>query len=569
LKPFDELLACLSDAHRHQVHGLELELARVRRLLVQVQTPRASKQLQQTHQAVRPNDEAELNVPGAVGAEGEGQPQQEFSAVVPLTLAPVEAEAADDYRQASKASKRSEDWAKAVARGVSHRTSSDSTFATDAAQERRRRRWSYKLVKNIYFDVLSYSLITANAIFIGLSVQRQLYCAMYGLEVESWYDVVEIIFLCWFTSELFLKILAEDTRVFLGPDRMWNFLDLLLVVTAILQVVVDRSSEASSSFPNLSITRNVRLFRVTRILRIIHVVRLFRSLRIMIFAILRSLNALVWVFAVLFFFMYMFAMGFMYATASHFDDYRESCPLSECLALEESPECTATCARLTWLETNFGTLSRVMITLFQCFTGGRDWGEVYDTLSVMHYILGATFTMFIYFMVFLVLNVVIGTVVDVTSGVSKRDHESVVAEEMNKLKKYTHDIRVFFEKADEDNSGQLSYDEFTKYLKEDQVKAYFRALDLDSRQAHVLFTLLDCNESGEVGYNEFLEGCLRLKGEARNLDMNLVIYQLQHLLQRSQGALAAGTPSAAGQEVSPGSPDRLRRSTILRTLSQR
>jgi len=568
-KHFDELLAGLSDAHRHQVQGLELELARVRRLLEGANC-----------QAVGLSEEAELSVPGVVGEEGEGRPQQclrhpeEFSEVVPLTFAsrtlipPGAGTSDDDSRQASKASNQSkEEWAKTLAPGVT--AEFHEAAAKSASHERRQKRWAYKLVKNMYFDALSYSLITANAIFIGLSVQRQLYCSMYDLEIESWYDVIEMLFLCWFTAELSLKILAEDIHVFLGRDRMWNFLDLFLVLTSIMQVVVDRSSEATSSFPNLSLIRNVRLFRVIRILRIIRVVRVCQSLRVMIFAILRSLDALVWVLAVLFFFMYMFAMLFMYSAEKEFDDHLESCPLSECLALEEPPECTTVCARLTWLETHFGTLQRVIVTLFQSITGGLDWGEVYDIWMEIGWILGAAFIVYIYFMVFLVLNVVIGTVVDVTSGVSKRDHDSVVAEEMSKLKEYTRDIKDFFETADKDKSGQLSYDEFSKYLQEDKVKAYFRALDLDSRQAHVLFTLLDCNESGEVGYSEFLDGCLRLKGEARNLDMNLVIYQLQHLLQRMQAP--AGVLTTEPGQVSPGSQEsgRPALSEVIHMRSQR
>jgi len=255
----------------------------------------------------------------------------------------------------------------------------------------------------------------------------------------------------------------------------------------------------------------------------------------------------------------------MYAIASDFDEHSETCTLSACL-LSAGSDCTATCERFTWFEANFGTLLRVMVTLFQSITGGLDWGEVYTYLSEIHYFVGAAYILFIYFMVFLVMNVVVGTVVNVTSEVSKRDRDSVVSEEMVRLKQYASDIKGFFEMADIDGSGQLSYDEFVKYLQEDQVKAYFRALDLDSRQVHTLFTLLDCNDSGEVGYSEFLEGCLRLKGAASSLDMNLVIYQLEHLLQRIQ----ALTPQAA--QASPLPPPRRlsekKLSEVLRMRSQ-
>merc|ERR1711920_266120 len=105
--------------------------------------------------------------------------------------------------------------------------------------------------------------------------------------------------------------------------------------------------------------------------------------------------------------------------------------------------------------------------------------------------------------------------------------------EMKALKEYATDIKEFFQQADTDQSGQLSWDEFRTHLEDDHVKAYFQTLDLDIRKAHVLFDLLDTDKNGEVGIDEFLDGCLRLKGQAKALDLNLVIYQLENLLKGS------------------------------------
>jgi len=109
----------------------------------------------------------------------------------------------------------------------------------------------------------------------------------------------------------------------------------------------------------------------------------------------------------------------------------------------------------------------------------------------------------------------------------------MVDHEIASLKTYATDIKTFFKQADTDNSGQLSWKEFKEHLENDRVKAYFQTLDLDIRKAHTLFKLLDRNDNGEVGIEEFLDGCLRLKGHARSLDLNLVVYQLETLLKGS------------------------------------
>merc|ERR1712085_207072 len=157
----------------------------------------------------------------------------------------------------------------------------------------------------------------------------------------------------------------------------------------------------------------------------------------------------------------------------------------------------------------------------------------YFSLVKIGAVYGICFLFYVYFMVFLVLNVVIGTVVDVTSGVAARDRDRLVEDEMKALKEYSSDIKEFFRQADADKSGQLSWEEFRDHLEDDRVKAYFQTLNLDIRQAHILFKLLDCNDNGEVGIEEFIDGCLRLRGQAKSLDLNLVIYQLETLVNNT------------------------------------
>merc|ERR1712232_535538 len=120
-------------------------------------------------------------------------------------------------------------------------------------------------------------------------------------------------------------------------------------------------------------------------------------------------------------------------------------------------------------------------------TGGVDWSDVLDVVDGIHWGYGWALILYIYFMLFLGMNVVTGTVVDVTSGVCKRDRGMVVQEEGRRLKRYTADFKKLFTAADQDHSGHLTWDEFKHYLSDDTVKAYFHSLDLDINQAHVLF----------------------------------------------------------------------------------
>jgi hypothetical protein len=220
----------------------------------------------------------------------------------------------------------------------------------------------------------------------------------------------------------------------------------------------------------------------------------------------------------------------MHGTITYVESYPSG---TGTLTIDEMQFWSTSQEHFDYLRTSWGSIERAIVTLFESITGGRDWGEVYHSLVKIGLVYGIMFLFYIYFMVFLVLNVVIGTVVDVTSGVAARDRDRMVEDEMKALKDYASDIKEFFRQADADSSGQLSWEEFRIHLNDDRVKAYFQTLDLDIRQAHILFKLLDCNDNGEVGIEEFLDGCLRLRGQAKSLDLNLVIYQLESLIKGS------------------------------------
>jgi hypothetical protein len=289
----------------------------------------------------------------------------------------------------------------------------------------------------------------------------------------------------------------------------------------------------------------------------------------MMFAIFKSLDALVWVFVVLLYFMYIFAMIFMHATIGLFESHLEGG--GDALSMQ-GQECWQIPAddHVAYMSCTFTRIDSSILTLFESVTGGRDWGKVFDSLLRVNAFYGILYLAFVYFMLFLVLNVVIGTVVDVTSGVASKDRDRMVDHELAALKDYATDIEAFFKQADTDKSGQLSWKEFKTHLENDRVKAYFQTLDLDIRKAHTLFKLLDRNDNGEVGIEEFLDGCLRLKGQAKSLDMNLVIYQLETLIGEVSRTVPTKTDShsaspeksykgkARASEESPPSPRRPR-----------
>eukprot|EP00746_Dinoflagellata_sp_MGD_P141695 gnl/MRDRNA2_/MRDRNA2_74764_c0_seq4.p2 gnl/MRDRNA2_/MRDRNA2_74764_c0~~gnl/MRDRNA2_/MRDRNA2_74764_c0_seq4.p2 ORF type:complete len:124 (-),score=30.95 gnl/MRDRNA2_/MRDRNA2_74764_c0_seq4:68-439(-) len=84
---------------------------------------------------------------------------------------------------------------------------------------------------------------------------------------------------------------------------------------------------------------------------------------------------------------------------------------------------------------------------------------------------------------------------------------------------------MLMEEADQDNSGTITWEEFEQHARDARVQAYFNSLDLDVSEAQGLFSLLDIEDTGSVEIDDFVMGCLRLKGQAKAIDLATLIYE--------------------------------------------
>jgi len=55
--------------------------------------------------------------------------------------------------------------------------------------------------------------------------------------------------------------------------------------------------------------------------------------------------------------------------------------------------------------------------------------------------------------------------------------------------------------------------------------AYFASLQIDVGEAKSLYQLLDTDEDGSIAIEEFVLGCMRLKGMAKAVDIAMIMYE--------------------------------------------
>merc|ERR1712150_157679 len=65
-----------------------------------------------------------------------------------------------------------------------------------------------------------------------------------------------------------------------------------------------------------------------------------------------------------------------------------------------------------------------------------------------------------------------------------------------------------------------------------EVEIYLESLDMTASEAWQLFRLIDADGSSGVDIDEFVDGCMRLKGDAKAVDIAQVIYENRWLIQK-------------------------------------
>jgi len=293
--------------------------------------------------------------------------------------------------------------------------------------------------------------------------------------------------------------------------------DMLVLLASIIAVIVHLSS-STPPVQNVILARILRTSRFLRTMSIVRVMRSFPSLRLMVLTIYESLFTLLSCFLVLGTIVLIFAV-FVVQGVTAYLYWQDATGADGAQQLE---------LRNLLLEL-YGGIIPAAICLFMMVSGGLDWRDAMIPMKEVHGVYEYFFTFYVFFMVVVVLNVVIGAFVATTGDIAARDRDLIATSQMNQFTDYIKKVGAFFSEADVDGSGKLTLDEFKAHLKHRRVSAYFHALGIDVAQAELLFRLLDKDNSGMLSVDEFMTGCIRLRGHAKSLDVNLILHETRQV----------------------------------------
>jgi len=367
------------------------------------------------------------------------------------------------------------------------------------------------LVRHQYFDYAVCAVIALNAASIGVQTD---YVAQHHTDnLPSSHRAVDITFCVLFTAELLLRLYVHGLRFFYQHGWQWNYFDAALVLQQLVEEVLTLTQQ-SSDIINLSFARVLRILRLVRVMRLVRILRLIRELRMLVTSISSSLKSLGWTILLLILLIYTVSLYLTQMVTERImthnpDIYNE---------------------HIDNLNLFYGSVLRTMLSLFESVSGGVDWDVLVRPLSEeISPLVAVVLTLYIAFTTLAMLNVVTGVFVESVLLSAKMDKDHMLVSNARELFKAVH-------------GDAMSLEFFESKVDTKEMQEFFRGIDVDPSEARGIFRLLDIDNDGEVDAEEFLSGCIRLRGPAKALETATLIHEVRKLHDRC----ADVTPWSAG-----------------------
>jgi len=375
------------------------------------------------------------------------------------------------------------------------------------------------VVRSACFEHLACCMSVLNIFFYGIEVKIQ--SLRHDASKDTGMKISMAFFTIYFTVELFARLFSTGHDFYRGPDRNWNALDAVVVIVSNVEFLMTLIGGGRLYFRFAQIARIMRVFRIVRAFRFL------RSLKMLIYSIVSTMQQLFWTITLLLGMLYVFAIVFTEATTAYSVIYHSNWETDEWPCDEPSEQSTDFCT----LQDLYGRVGTSMLTLLMAITGGMDWKDCYAPLTQVGWMTPVLFIMYLTFAYMAVLNVV--TAIFCQSAVDGVADQQEIKEQRAEEKREVlmKQLLSLFKVIDEDGSGELSASEFEEGLLDPKVQIFLETLELSVQEAKILFRLLDGGD-GRIDIRDFVDGCMNLRGHARNFDVALLRFECQCLLDR-------------------------------------
>jgi len=369
--------------------------------------------------------------------------------------------------------------------------------------------WAQNLLAATWFDASIGAVIVGNSVTIGMEQSMNLE----GMDT-SWFDWLEHVFLIVYLGELGVRAAAYGAKML--TDR-WVQFDILLVTMGVTTEWLLRIPFCGGNQCNVDGLGFIMVLRTARLFRLARTVRLliqFKELWMLVRGLMDSASTMCYTLLMMFIIIYIFSsVGLELITKHRFTDGLH-------------PEYDAEFAE--HVDLLFGTLPKTMLSLVQ-FSTLDSVHAIYLPIVRKDPILMTFFLGVILVVSVVLMNLITAVVVNSAMEQAMQDKELMRINEEKHRKKLVKDLRVIFERLDEDGSGEVSEDEIANISDEDRIKL---EQVLGIADPIEIFRTLDVDKSGSIGIDEFCDGIWQVAAQKGNIELKRIEKKLDSLRLR-------------------------------------
>jgi len=419
-----------------------------------------------------------------------------------------------------------------------------------------------------WINVLAATLVVLNSLvmMVELELEGNAIGTRIGLvseampyeQVSPIFESLDSAFVFIFLAELIFRAFVE-WATFMKEFAFW--FDFFLVAAGFVDMYIIMPLASAGGLggehKNIVLLRLVRALKALRAIRMVRTLRLFTGLRLLVKACQCFLPSLGWSMVLLGVFMSMGAL----VLGTLLQDFI----LDPTQSLDDRQ----------WVWMRYGTAYRALYTLYEITFAGNWPTNVRPVLDRAGHGFVIFFVVYITIIVFAVIRVISAIFLKDTLDAANNDAEHLVVERLRKKAEYVEKLEQVFHAMDDAGDGMITEERLTHILANPVAKAYFQTLDVDIYESAALFHLLD-NGDGEVTLEEFIEGIMRCKGQARAIDqvamradLKALDFKLSKLVRMLKSSGIISTPSHSHKEKRKGAkvPKVLRESPALEALA--
>eukprot|EP00435_Cladocopium_sp_Y103_P009886 s3202_g2.t1 len=401
-------------------------------------------------------------------------------------------------------------------RSVRHSTVSKSVKPVDfQLTERSLNGWSLVKIKfRKTLDLVATALVILNCVLlmVELELEGRAVGSKLGLSegvdltaLMPWFQAIDHTFILIFFLELVLRLVLD------GCDfckDIANLFDTILVITGCVDILVVAPIMGNE---NAAMMRVVRTLKSLRALRLLRTFRFVRGLRLLVKACQCFLPSLCWAMVLLAVFMSIGALVLgnllLDFSASDVENYEDR----------------------QWVWLHYGTSYRALYTLYEITFAGNWPTNVRPVLNKVSHFYVLFFVFYVTVITFAVIRVISAVFLKDTLDAAQNDAENLVVERLRKKDdEYVARLEAVFKAIDKAGDGMITEERLTDILSHPKVEAYFQTLDIDVQESANLFHIID-NGDGEVTLDEFIDGIMRCKGQARAVDQVAMRFEVAKL----------------------------------------